>query len=85
MLATWKKQYLSFSGMLTLIYSVLDNIPTTFMALFPITTKIQLDRTRRNLLWDGNNINHKIHLVKWSKVAIPKSLGGLGVKDLRLT
>ncbi|PHU07167.1 Ubiquitin carboxyl-terminal hydrolase isozyme L5 [Capsicum chinense] len=64
MLATWKKQYLSFSGRPSLINNVLDNIPTYFMTVFPIPAKIQeqLDRTRGN--WAGNDINHKIHLVE---------------------
>ncbi|CAN4116899.1 unnamed protein product [Withania somnifera] len=31
---------------------------------------------------EGNNEDHKFDLVKWAKVAQPKSLGGLGVKDL---
>uniref|UniRef100_A0A1U7V1A2 Uncharacterized protein LOC104212559 n=1 Tax=Nicotiana sylvestris TaxID=4096 RepID=A0A1U7V1A2_NICSY len=85
-LATWQRQYISLGGRLTLINSVLDSIPTYFMALFPIPAKVQkqLDRIRRNFLWEGNNISHKIHLVKWTKVTLPKALGGLGVKDLAL-
>ncbi|XP_070025308.1 uncharacterized protein [Nicotiana sylvestris] len=85
-LATWQRQYISLGDKLTLINNVLDSIPTYFMALFPIPTKVQkqLDRIRRNFLWEGNNISHKIHLVKWTKVTLTKALGGLGVKDLAL-
>ncbi|KAF3676763.1 hypothetical protein FXO37_05164 [Capsicum annuum] len=43
----------------------------------------QLDRIRRNFLWEGNK-DHKFHLVKWIKVVMPKQMGGLGIKDLAL-
>nr|XP_016515287.1 PREDICTED: uncharacterized protein LOC107831999 [Nicotiana tabacum] len=40
-LATWKMQYLSMGGRLTLISSVIDSIPTYIMSLFPIPNKVQ--------------------------------------------
>ncbi|XP_075099232.1 uncharacterized protein LOC142176070 [Nicotiana tabacum] len=70
---------------LTLINSVLDSIPTYFMSLFPIPVKVQkqLDKLRCSFLWEGNSKNHKFHLVKWVKVTLPKSLGGLeGIRKL---
>lgn len=84
--ASWKMQYLSFGGRLTLINSVLDSIPTYLMSLFPLPTKIQerLDRLRRDFLWEGNSDTRKFHLVKWPKVILPKRHGGLGIKDLCL-
>lgn len=83
-LASWQMQYLSFGGRLTLINSVLDSIPTYYMSLFPIPAKVlkQLDKLRRNFLWEGNNERHKFHLIKWKKVTQPKTQGGLGIKDL---
>lgn len=41
-------------------------IPTCYMTLFPIPSKVlkQLDRIRRNFLWEGNKKDHKFHLVK---------------------
>ncbi|KAG5576512.1 hypothetical protein H5410_056646 [Solanum commersonii] len=62
----------------------MDSIPTYHMPLFPIPAKVleKLDRMRRNFLWEGNNKDHKFHLVKWAKVTQPKSQGGLGIKDL---
>lgn len=83
-LASWQRKYLSLGGRLTLIHNILDSILTYFMSLFPIPAKVQkqLDRIRRSFLWEGNNQDHKFHLVKCPKVILPKSLGGLGVKDL---
>lgn len=53
------------------------------MSLFPVPDEIlqKLDSIS-SFFWDGNNESHKLHLMKWEKVAIPRSLGGLGVKDL---
>ncbi|KAG5591377.1 hypothetical protein H5410_041891 [Solanum commersonii] len=53
MLTTWKKQYLSFSGRLTLIDSVLDNIPTYFMALDPIAAKSRSSLTEQEETFFG--------------------------------
>ena len=85
-LASSQQQYLSLGRRLTLINSVLDNIPTYFMSLLlmPAQVKQQLDKIRRDSLWEGNNMDHKIHLVKWAKVTLPKQCGGLGIKDLAL-
>lgn len=71
---------------LTLINSVLDNLPTYLMSLFPIPGKVlkQIDKYRRNFLWEGNSKSHKFHLVKWKKVTQPKFQGGLGIRDLRI-
>ena len=45
--------------------------------------KQRLDKIRRDFLWEGNK-DHKIHLVKWAKVTLPKQYRGLGIKDLAL-
>ena len=85
-LATWKMQYLSMGGRLTLINSVLDSIPTYCMSLFPIPGSIlkQIDRLRRRFLWEGNSLTHKYSLVKWKSVTQPKFQGGLGIRNLQL-
>uniref|UniRef100_A0A0V0GR58 Putative ovule protein n=1 Tax=Solanum chacoense TaxID=4108 RepID=A0A0V0GR58_SOLCH len=57
--------------MLSLINSVLDNITTYIMFLFPMSSKVQkqLNKVRRSFLWKGNSEGHKLHLLKWSKVS----------------
>lgn len=85
-LAAWQMHYLSMGGRLTLINSVLDSIPTYYLSLFPIPSKVlkKLDKIRRDFLWEGNSTSRKYHLVKWSKVTQSKSNGGLGIRDLAL-
>ena len=85
-LATWKMQYLSMGGRLTLINSVLDSIPTYCMSLFPIPGSIlkQINRLRRRFLWEGNSLTYKYSLSKWKSVTQPKFQGGLGIRNLQL-
>lgn len=63
-------QYLSLVDKVTLISCPLDSIPTYFMSLFPIPSKVleKLNKIRRNFLWEGNNSSHKLHLINWDKV-----------------
>lgn len=81
--ASWELQYISMGGRLTLTNSTLDSIPTYLMSSFLIPNKVlkQLDKIRRDFLWEGNN-GHKFHLIKWSKCTMPKLQGGPGIKDV---
>nr|KAJ0210922.1 hypothetical protein LSAT_V11C400217930 [Lactuca sativa] len=76
---------LSFSGRLTLITSVLGNLPTYFFPLFkaPMAVTDALEKIRRRFLWGGDENNRKIHWVSWDKIVAPKSEGGLGVGSIR--
>ena len=76
---------MSFSGRLTLITSVLGNLPTYFFSLFkaPTTVTDALEKIRRRFLWGGDENNRKIHWVSWDKIVDPKSEGGLGVGSIR--
>ena len=85
-LATWKTQYLSFGGRITLINAVLDALPTYVMSLFPLHAKVEkrLNKLRRKFLWLGNKDGKGIHLVKRRTVQLSIKAGGLGVKNLGL-
>lgn len=69
---------------LALITSMLDNIPTYIMYIFPTPRKVlsQLDKIRRSFPWKGNSQNHDFHLAKWAKVIQTKLKGGPGIKNL---
>ena len=84
-LSTWKSKTLSFGGRLTLITSVLGNLPTYFFSMFkaPKAVTDKLDQIRRRFLWGGDDSKRKIHWVSWDKVVAPKSEGGLGVGTIR--
>lgn len=83
-MAPWKQQYLSFGGRLTLVNSVLDGIPTYLMSLIPMPASLEknIDKIRRQFLWEGNVEKRKFHLVKWSIVTKHKKEEGLGVRNL---
>lgn len=67
-LAGWKK--LSKGGRLTLIKSTLSNLPTYFMSVFviPVSMAKRLEKLERDFLWEGQIVERKYHLVKWSSV-----------------
>jgi len=41
-----------------------------------------IDQTTRNFIWKGTN-DKGVHLVGWKKIALPKHLGGLGLRSAR--
>jgi hypothetical protein len=69
---------------LTLIKSILSNIPTCFL-LFPIPVSMaqRLERLQRDFLWSGIGDEVKFHLlVNWHTICTPTKEGGLGVRNL---
>ena len=84
-LVGWKKLYLSKGGRVALIKSTLSNLSTYYISLFPIPTSVanRIAKLQRDFLWGGLGDEPKFHLVNWSTVCTPLSLGGLGIKNLR--
>ena len=64
-LALWKRQYISKGERLTLIRSVLSNMPTYLLSLFrlPKKVKLRLDKIQRDFLWGGGSPERKFHLI----------------------
>ena len=82
----WSHRWLSRAGRLTLIKSVLEAIPVYWMSLAWIPRGI-LEKIRRlcfAYLWKGNSEGRKLPWVSWRRIAIPKALGGWGLKDIFL-
>ena len=54
-LASWKRLYLPKGGKVTLIKSTLSSLPTYFLSLFPIPTKVakRIEKLQRDFLWSG--------------------------------
>ena len=67
-LASWKRFYLSKGCKITLIKSTFTSIPTYFLSLFPIPTRVanRLEKLQRDFLWCGMEEMPKFHLVNWS-------------------
>jgi hypothetical protein len=83
-MASWKRMHLSKGGRVTLIKSTLANLPTYYMSLFPLSVSVanRIEKLQRDFLWGGLGDEFKYHLVSWSKVCSPVSVGGLGIRNL---
>ena len=77
-LAGWKRHYLSKGGKVTLIKSTLSSLPTYFLSLFPIPTRVAhwLEKIQRDFLWNGMGEETKFHMVSWSKICEPMEVWG---------
>ena len=84
-LSIWKATTLSFGGRLTLVKSVLGNLPNYYLSLFkaPVGIMEKLEAIRRRFLWGGGEDKRKIHWVAWDKVVAPKKNGGLGIGSIQ--
>lgn len=62
----WKRECLSRDGRLTLIQSVLDNLPIFFQSLFNILAGVveSIEQKTCNFLWGGEEDANSMHLVK---------------------
>ena len=83
-LASWKRQYISKEGRLTLIRSPLSSLPIYFLSLFRMPKLVcsKLEKIQRDFLWGGGNLERKPHIVNWKIICSEKNKGGLGVKNL---
>ena len=88
-LGGWQARLLSRGGRLVLLQSVLLAIPTYFMALarMPEGVRRRIECTMRRFFWQGARTPETmgVALVAWSIITRPKSMGGLGIRQLRLT
>ena len=84
-LASWKKPLLSKGARVTLIQSVLSNLPVYFLSLFaiPISVAKRLERIMRNFLWEKKDGSQNYHLVKWDTITRSKLDGGLGIRNIK--
>lgn len=82
-LANWKTKFLSRVGRAVLINSTLNTIPNYYMQanFFPSTTLSDLDRICNNFLWGEKDGKNRMHLVAKETTFLPKSLGGLGIRN----
>jgi hypothetical protein len=54
------------------------------LSLFPILASVgvRIEKLQRDLLWGEIGDEFKYHLVKWLKVCIQVSKGGLGIRKM---
>ncbi|GMI92896.1 hypothetical protein HRI_002958900 [Hibiscus trionum] len=84
-LQTWKINSLSFAGRITLVKSVLINLPMYYLSIFemPAGVAARINRSISGFIW-GQVDKCAIHWIKWETLCQPKSKGGLGLIDIRL-
>ena len=75
---------LSFAGRLTLIKSVLTNLPIYYLSLFQIPAGVarEIEQMQSTFLWGGLDLKRKVHMVRWKVLAKSKKLGGLGLQRI---
>lgn len=78
-LASWKDRCLNTTWSAKLIKATVNNLPSYWFNLYKKFKRICAQMERRDFLW----ANKKLHLMKWSKVCLPKNRGGLGLTDIK--
>ncbi|KAJ8426825.1 hypothetical protein Cgig2_022606 [Carnegiea gigantea] len=80
---TWASRNLSFVGRAVLINNVLFGMLTNWASIFILPSQVidKLSRIYRNYLWEGSADSRRIPHVAWHQVYLPKTQGGLGLKD----
>ncbi|XP_074301011.1 uncharacterized protein LOC141632358 [Silene latifolia] len=73
---------LSYAGRVTLINAVLNTLQNYWAQMFIIPKSIinNIMAICRNYLWDGSSEYHRVPMVAWDKVTLPKKEGGLGIR-----
>ncbi|VFQ96694.1 unnamed protein product [Cuscuta campestris] len=81
---TWYSKTLNQMGRLILIKHVLSSIPLHLIAVHTLPKSIinKLHSMMSNFFWGKNNKKEKHHWKKWGDLCLPKSEGGLGLRDL---
>ena len=76
-LASWKIQYISKGGRLTLIRSALSSLPIYYLSFFRMPQKVcaRLERIQRQFLLGGSDLEKKSSLVSWATVCTVKRKG----------
>ncbi|XP_057452728.1 uncharacterized protein LOC130744569 [Lotus japonicus] len=80
-LGLWSSRFLTLSGRLVLIKSVLNAIPLYYMALYKAPKGIiqRIERIMRRFLWGGPSGENKIMWIAWEDLCKGTRFGGLGV------
>lgn len=81
----WQGNMISIGGRLILINFVLSSTPLYVFSIHRILADVlkQLDKIRRNLLYQGTQGKMKYSLVNWHKACLAKEYGDVDILDLR--
>lgn len=85
-LSKWNNRSLSLVGRVQVCQKNLSsyNIYYSSAWMFSNYQILEFQKVVRRFLWSNGKGNNKLHVVNWKWCHIEKSLGGLGLKDLRI-
>jgi hypothetical protein len=82
---SWSSKCLSKAGREVMIKSVLQAIPSYVMSIFllPATVITSIEKMMNSFWWGSGGPNSRgIHWLSWERLAMHKTHGGMGFKDL---
>lgn len=83
---SWTIRKLSYAGRSQSVQTVLFGIQSYWAQLFIIPAKIinMIEGLRRSYVWTGERQISKKALIIWDKLCSPKSMGGMGLINIKL-
>ncbi|XP_062176085.1 uncharacterized protein LOC133881146 [Alnus glutinosa] len=84
----WRAKTLSQAGRTVLIKATAAAIPSYAMSTFmlPVSICKMLDRSFKNFWWGfPKDKSRNLSLKSWSSICLPRSQGGLGIRDMKST
>lgn len=77
---------MNLGGWIVVLNSVLKSIPTSYLSFLKIPIRVikSIIYIEREFIWGGVRGDCKINRFSWRWICLPKSKGGLGVKDMKL-
>ncbi|GKB83446.1 RNA-directed DNA polymerase, eukaryota, reverse transcriptase zinc-binding domain protein [Tanacetum coccineum] len=83
-MSQWKARLLSVGGRVSLIKSVVCNLPTYYLSLYkmPICVQKKLESMRNKFFIGGDLGDKKVTWVKWNVCLASKALGGLVIRSI---
>ena len=83
-ISTWKSVYLSIWGRVTLLNSIMHNLPIYLLSFvkIPMNVRTEIIKIQRNFLWHGEVEKRGISWVRWEDVCKEKYDWGMRVKGI---
>ncbi|XP_019432196.1 PREDICTED: uncharacterized protein LOC109339236 [Lupinus angustifolius] len=85
-LSAWKGSLLSIMGRVELVISICQSMLVYSFHVYKLPAQLLkgVDSKMRNFIWSGNTEAQKIVTVAWNQVCSSTSVGGLGLKFIKL-